>query len=132
MINFYATLSLSFFFFLFFNIWYERTVGSTRMVSPGVMSPRFSASSIMDMAIRSLTLLAGFCDSNLHTTCATASSPVTRFSCINGVLPTNPSISVAIFSAPNTVVGRVTTAVVNAVVVTKAEVGVVNTDDNKS
>lgn len=35
-------------------------VGSTKMVLPGTMSPRFSASRIILRAMRSLTELAGF------------------------------------------------------------------------
>ena len=87
----------------------KRTVGSTRMVSPGWISPRFSASKIMDMAMRSLTLLAGFCDSNLQTTSAPVWS-TTRFKRIKGVLPTRSRMLEAIFSADSAVKSRWGTA----------------------
>jgi hypothetical protein len=78
------------------------TVGSTKIVFPGVISPRASACKIIDMAIRSLTELAGFCDSNLTTTCAPCAIPsVTRFNCNNGVFPIKSKILEAIFFSPS-------------------------------
>lgn len=69
-------------------------VGSTNTVLPGVMSPRPSACVIMLSAIRSLTLLAGLDDSNLHT--ISASHPSANVvSLTNGV----PPISSKMFSA---------------------------------
>ena len=60
---------------------------STMVVLPGEMSPRFSASSIIESAMRSLTLPPGFCISSLTSTVA-APSGTTRLSLtIGGVLP---------------------------------------------
>mmetsp|Transcript_30762 Transcript_30762/g.53177 ORF Transcript_30762/g.53177 Transcript_30762/m.53177 type:complete len:221 (-) Transcript_30762:63-725(-) len=61
-------------------------VGSTREVLPGAISPRFSASSIIDRAIRSLTLLQGSMLSSFTKTVATQPS-LTRLSRTKGVLP---------------------------------------------
>jgi hypothetical protein len=70
-------------------------VGSTSVVVPGAMSPRFSASRIMLLAIRSLTELAGFWLSSLHTTWA-PQSEVMRFSWTRGVFPTSSKTLAAI------------------------------------
>ena len=75
-------------------------VGSTRMVFPGVISPRFSASSIIESAIRSLTELAGLLDSSLATTSATHPSPSTFEIFTSGVLPINSKIFSAILGFP--------------------------------
>mmetsp|Transcript_68331 Transcript_68331/g.182035 ORF Transcript_68331/g.182035 Transcript_68331/m.182035 type:complete len:258 (-) Transcript_68331:106-879(-) len=72
-------------------------VGSTRMVFPGLMSPRFSASVIILRAMRSLTELAGLELSSLATICATQPS-VTRFNCTNGVWPIKPKTFSAILA----------------------------------
>jgi len=61
-------------------------VGSTNVVFPGVISPRSSASLIMERAMRSFTELAGLEDSNLHTTSATQPS-LRRFNLTKGVFP---------------------------------------------
>jgi len=60
-------------------------VGSTRVVLPGTMSPRFSASLIMERAMRSLTELAGLEDSSLAIT--SQLSVTTLFSFTRGVWP---------------------------------------------
>ena len=72
-------------------------VGSTRVVRPGSMSPRFSASPIMDRAMRSLTELAGLEDSSLATISATHPS-VTLLSLTRGVLPMSSKMLLAMFS----------------------------------
>ena len=61
-------------------------VGSTKVVTPGAMSPRCSAMLIMLRAMRSLTELAGLLDSSLQTTSATHPS-ARRFNLTSGVLP---------------------------------------------
>mmetsp|Transcript_9945 Transcript_9945/g.20715 ORF Transcript_9945/g.20715 Transcript_9945/m.20715 type:complete len:261 (-) Transcript_9945:3-785(-) len=63
-------------------------VGSTKIVSPGVMSPRASASSIMLLAMRSLTELAGLKDSSFKTISATHPS-LSLESLTMGVPPIN-------------------------------------------
>ena len=60
-------------------------VGS-RMIVSFLISPRFSASSIIATPIRSLTLLIGLNDSSLASTVAPAPL-VRRFSRTSGVLP---------------------------------------------
>mmetsp|Transcript_27370 Transcript_27370/g.76770 ORF Transcript_27370/g.76770 Transcript_27370/m.76770 type:complete len:265 (+) Transcript_27370:447-1241(+) len=71
-------------------------VGSTRMVLPGVMSPRSSACVIMLSAMRSLTEFAGLEDSSLHTISPTQpSSAGMAFNLTMGVFP----ISSRTFSA---------------------------------
>mmetsp|Transcript_16919 Transcript_16919/g.43747 ORF Transcript_16919/g.43747 Transcript_16919/m.43747 type:complete len:329 (-) Transcript_16919:35-1021(-) len=61
-------------------------VGSTSFVTPGLMSPRFSASAIMEYPIRSFTLLHGSIDSSFAR--IVPSTPaVTRFSRTSGVPP---------------------------------------------
>ena len=66
-------------------------VGSTRVVFPGIISPRCSAMVIILSAMRSLTLFAGLLDSNLHTTSATQPS-ARRFNRTIGVLPISSKI----------------------------------------
>mmetsp|Transcript_33965 Transcript_33965/g.69344 ORF Transcript_33965/g.69344 Transcript_33965/m.69344 type:complete len:309 (+) Transcript_33965:315-1241(+) len=61
-------------------------VGSTRVVLPGAMSPRLSASVIIDRAMRSFTELAGLDDSSFATTSASAPS-TTRLRRTRGVPP---------------------------------------------
>jgi hypothetical protein len=70
-------------------------VGSTSVVVPGAMSPRFSASRIMLLAIRSLTELAGFWLSSLHTNWAPQSEEM-RFSWTRGVFPISSKTLAAI------------------------------------
>ena len=82
-------------------------VGSTRVDLPGAMSPRLSASSIIDRAMRSLTLFAGLDDSSLATISAPQSF-VTLFSLTRGVLPINSRMLEAILGrAPTTFGGAV-------------------------
>mmetsp|Transcript_36416 Transcript_36416/g.96037 ORF Transcript_36416/g.96037 Transcript_36416/m.96037 type:complete len:335 (+) Transcript_36416:495-1499(+) len=91
-------------------------VGSTIVVTPGVMSPRFSASVIIEYPMRSLTELHGSIDSILAST--RASSPSTeRPSWSSGVLPISSVIDLAILGlvrrptmSPSsaTICGRVT------------------------
>lgn len=61
-------------------------VGSTSVVTPGLMAPDFSASSIMFFPIRSFTLQQGSIDSILATTWATQPS-VTELRYTSGVFP---------------------------------------------
>mmetsp|Transcript_5360 Transcript_5360/g.11278 ORF Transcript_5360/g.11278 Transcript_5360/m.11278 type:complete len:241 (-) Transcript_5360:68-790(-) len=76
-------------------------VGSTRIVLPGEISPRASASVIMDSAMRSFTELAGFEDSSLHRTSALQSSPrIFGESLTSGVSPMSSRIESAILMAP--------------------------------
>src|SRR3990172_1097684 len=70
-------------------------VGSRMMVS-GLILPACSAASIIDTAIRSLTLCAGLKNSSLAR--MVASTPAfTRLSCTSGVLPTSSRIFFANF-----------------------------------
>src|ERR1700761_4016781 len=68
-------------------------VGSRMMVS-GLISPAFSAASIMATPIRSLTLPAGLKDSSLAATSATAPA-VTRRNRTRGVFPVSSVMSLA-------------------------------------
>ena len=77
-------------------------VGSTKVVLPGVMSPRFSASVIMERAIRSLTELAGLEDSSLAT--ISQLSVTTLLSLTRGVFPMRPRTFSAILGFSKRVV----------------------------
>mmetsp|Transcript_82105 Transcript_82105/g.166247 ORF Transcript_82105/g.166247 Transcript_82105/m.166247 type:complete len:335 (+) Transcript_82105:284-1288(+) len=90
-------------------------VGSTRTVSPGLMSPRASASLIMLRAMRSLTELAGLKDSSFRTISASHPS-LSLESFTRGV----PPISSRMFSA---ILGRSERAVPDGVVVVPIEGG---------
>mmetsp|Transcript_21180 Transcript_21180/g.73075 ORF Transcript_21180/g.73075 Transcript_21180/m.73075 type:complete len:269 (-) Transcript_21180:2-808(-) len=72
-------------------------VGSTKVVTPGVMSPRFSASAIIDRPMRSLTELHGFIISSLTTT-SQPQPATTRLRRHRGVPPINSVTSSAICS----------------------------------
>lgn len=71
-------------------------VGSTKVLFPGEMSPRASASLIILRAIRSLTLLAGLDDSSLATISAPQDGPATLVILTRGVRPMSSRILLAI------------------------------------
>jgi hypothetical protein len=78
-------------------------VGSTRVVLPGAMSPRASASAIIARPMRSFTELHGSMLSSLATISAPESAPI-LFSRTMGVPPMSCVMSSAIFGAVSAII----------------------------